>query len=101
MGSPARRTRPAPHRARPRCNASARAGNVYFDANAPWKSIKTDPAECHRLIYVCLCRAAAIGLMLRPFLPKSADAILKNFSLANAFAAGSATLRAEDVVQYR
>ena len=79
--------------------ASARAGNVYFDSNAPWKSIKSDPAECNRLIYVCLCRAAAIGLMLRPFLPKSAAAILKNFGLENAFAAGSSNLRAEDVVK--
>src|SRR5205085_1593283 len=32
----------------------ARAGNVYFDANAPWKSLKTDAVECNRVIYVCL-----------------------------------------------
>ena len=79
--------------------SSARAGNVYFDANAPWKSIKSDPAECNRLIYVCLCRAAALGLMLRPFLPKSAEAVLKNFGLAEPFAPGSASLQAEDVVK--
>ena len=78
---------------------SARAGNVYFDANAPWKSIKSDAAECNRLIYVCLCRAAALGLMLRPFLPKSAEAILKNFGFAEPFAPGSAKLQAEDVVK--
>jgi methionyl-tRNA synthetase len=77
----------------------ARAGNVYFDANAPWKSIKTDAAECNRLIYVCLCRAAALGLMLRPILPKSSAAILKNFGMSDPFAPGSASLRAEDVVK--
>lgn len=77
----------------------ARAGNVYFDANAPWKSIKSDAAECNRLIYVCLCRAAGLGLMLRPFLPKSAAAILKNFGLNDPFTPGSANLRAEDVVK--
>ena len=79
--------------------SSARAANVYFDANAPWKSIKSDAAECNRLIYVCLCRAAAIGLMLRPFLPKSAEAILKNFGCTTAFAPGSAMLTAEDIVK--
>jgi methionyl-tRNA synthetase len=77
----------------------ARAGNVYFDANAPWKSIKTDEAECKRLVYVSLCRAAAIGLMLRPILPKSAAAILKSFGVADPFAPNSANLRAEDIVK--
>ena len=30
--------------------ACARAGNVYFDTNAPWKSLKTDIPECHRVV---------------------------------------------------
>ena len=77
----------------------ARAGNVYFDSNAPWKSIKNDAAECHRVLYVCLCRVAAIGLMLRPFLPKSAAAILANFGASNVFASGSANLSSEDIVK--
>ncbi|HYG77111.1 MAG TPA: methionine--tRNA ligase [Planctomycetota bacterium] len=77
----------------------ARAGNVYFDANAPWKSLKTDVAECNRLMYVCLSRAAALGLMLRPFLPQSSAAILKNFGLEDAFKPGSATLRPEDIAR--
>jgi methionyl-tRNA synthetase len=77
----------------------ARAGNVYFDANAPWKSLKTDAAECNRLMYACLTRVAAIGLMLRPFLPKSSAAILKNFGLTDPFAAGSASLKPQDVAQ--
>ena len=64
----------------------ARAGNVYFDTNAPWKSIKTDAPECHRVIRNCLDRVAAIGLMLRPFLPKSAGAILANFGRPDPFA---------------
>ena len=78
---------------------SARSGNVYFDANAPWKSIKSDPVECHRLMFVCLCRVAGLGLMLRPFLPKSAAAILKNFNVASPFAPASATLRPEEIVK--
>ncbi len=77
----------------------ARAGNVFFDANAPWKSLKTDLPECNRVIYVCLARVAAIGLALRPFLPKSAAAILKTFGIDDAFKPGSATLRPEDVAK--
>ncbi|HYF52399.1 MAG TPA: class I tRNA ligase family protein, partial [Planctomycetota bacterium] len=72
----------------------ARAGNVYFDGNAPWKLLKSDTAACDRVMYACLCRAAAIGLMLRPILPKSATAILKNFGVANPMAPG---LRLEDI----
>ncbi len=77
----------------------ARAGNVFFDAGAPWKSLKTDVAECNRLMYVCLARVAALGLMLRPFLPRSSAAILKNFGVGDPFAAGSAALRVEDVAK--
>ncbi|MEI6236930.1 MAG: hypothetical protein WCT04_28055, partial [Planctomycetota bacterium] len=77
----------------------ARAGNVYFDSNAPWKSLKTDVPECHRVIRNCLERVAAIGLMLRPFLPKSAAAILANFGVKDAFAANSASWLPADVVK--
>ncbi|HEY3324311.1 MAG TPA: methionine--tRNA ligase [Planctomycetota bacterium] len=77
----------------------ARAGNVYFDANAPWKSIKTDAAECNKLMYVCIARVAALGLMLRPFLPRSASAILGNFGVADPLAAGTAKLKPEDVAR--
>ena len=77
----------------------ARAGNVYFDSNAPWKSLKVDVPECHRVLRNCLDRVAAIGLMLRPFLPKSAAAILANFGVADPFAANSASLRPSDIVK--
>lgn len=76
----------------------ARAGNVYFDTSAPWKSLKTDVPECHRVIRNCLDRVAAIGLMLRPFLPKSAAAILANFGVTEPFTVGSAMLQPKDVV---
>ncbi len=79
--------------------ACARAGNVYFDSNAPWKSLKVDVPECHRVIRNCLDRAAAIGLMLRPFLPKSAAAILANFGLAEPFAPNTAAFRPASVVK--
>jgi len=77
----------------------ARAGNVYFDTNAPWKSLKTDASECNRVIYACLGRVAALGLLLRPFLPKSSNAILKYFGVSDPFAPGSASLRPEEIAK--
>lgn len=78
---------------------TARAGNVYFDTNAPWKSLKTDVPECQRVIRSCLERVAAIGLLLRPFLPKSAAAILANFHAVDPFGPGSASLGVADIVK--
>lgn len=78
---------------------TARAGNVYFDTNAPWKSLKTDVPECQRVIRSCLERVAAIGLILRPFLPKSAAAILANFHAVDPFGPGSASLTVGDIVK--
>ncbi|MFH0938163.1 MAG: hypothetical protein V1899_02640, partial [Planctomycetota bacterium] len=60
---------------------------------------KTDPSECHRLIYVCLCRVAALGLALRPFLPKSSAAILKNFGVNESTTPGSANWRPEEIIK--
>jgi methionyl-tRNA synthetase len=77
----------------------ARGGNVFFDGNAPWKSLKTDVPECHRVLTACLYRVASIGLALRPFLPKSSAAILKNFGIEDAFAPGSASWKPEDIIK--
>jgi len=44
-------------------------------------------------------RVAALGLMLRPFLPKSSNAILKYFGVSDPFAAGSSGLRPEEIAR--
>lgn len=77
----------------------ARAGNVFFDTNAPWKSVKSDMAECQRVLYACVARVAALGLMLRPILPKSSATILSYFHVPEPAAAGGANLRPEDVAK--
>ena len=77
----------------------ARAGNVYFDSHAPWKTLKTDQAECRRVLHACLGRVAALGLLLRPFLPQSSNAILKYFGVAEPFARGSAGVRPEEIAR--
>ena len=78
---------------------AARSGNVYFDANAPWKALKTDVPECQRVIRNCLERVAALGLLLRPILPRSAVAILANFGITPERANGSAPLELADIVR--
>jgi len=42
---------------------------------------------------------AALGLLLRPFLPKSSNAILKYFGVSEPFAPGSASLRPEEIAK--
>jgi methionyl-tRNA synthetase len=81
--------------------ACARAGNVHFDAHAPWKSLKTNPEECNKLVHAHLCRVCALGLMLRPFLPESAAAILGNFGVSkeDAFKPETAAWRADEIVK--
>jgi methionyl-tRNA synthetase len=44
-------------------------GNQYFDACAPWKTRKTDPAACGRAIHVCLQVVGAISVLGEPFMP--------------------------------
>mgnify|MGYP005853936379 FL=1 len=53
--------------------ALARAGNVYFDANKPWSTRKTDMAECGKTIHVCLQTIRALVTLMAPFLPHMAE----------------------------
>jgi len=55
----------------------ARAGNRYFDATAPFKTRKTDPAACGRAINVCLQTVRSLATLFGPFLPFSARKILR------------------------
>ena len=57
----------------------ARACNVYIDRAAPWKTRKTDPDRTARTIRVCLELNAALGGLMRPFLPFTADAVAQSF----------------------
>jgi methionyl-tRNA synthetase len=52
--------------------ALARAGNVYFDATAPFRTRKTDPAACGRAINVSLQTVKTLTTVMAPFLPFTA-----------------------------
>ncbi|MDO8840913.1 methionine--tRNA ligase [Methanocalculus sp.] len=50
-------------------------GNNYIQKNAPWKLLKTDPAEAKAVIADCLQIVKALALLLEPVLPDSAGKI--------------------------
>ncbi|MBZ0272236.1 methionine--tRNA ligase [bacterium] len=47
----------------------AREGNRYFDARAPWTTVKTDKAACGRHLHVCLRLLRSLAVCGFPFLP--------------------------------
>ncbi|HEY3243114.1 MAG TPA: methionine--tRNA ligase, partial [Phycisphaerae bacterium] len=50
----------------------ARAGNVYFDALAPWKQRRDDLNACGSTINACLNTVRTLATLMHPFLPFSA-----------------------------
>jgi methionyl-tRNA synthetase len=59
----------------------ARAANRYFDEKAPWSQRKTDLNACGTSLRSCIEVVAALGLGLRPFLPRSATRILMTLGM--------------------
>ena len=56
--------------------AIADLGNEYFQRNQPWVLVKRDRARCEEVVHSCLEVCAVIGILLQPFLPRSAERIL-------------------------
>lgn len=50
-----------------------RSCNKYFDAQAPWQTIKTDKEQCAATISVCLEAIANLAVLTSPFLPFASD----------------------------
>lgn len=53
----------------------ARIGNKYLADTEPWKLIKTDPERVKTIMNVALQIAANLGIVLKPFLPQTANTI--------------------------
>lgn len=53
----------------------AREVNVYLDERAPWKAIKSDPADAARSIYAALRCIDNLKTILAPFLPFSSQQV--------------------------
>jgi len=50
----------------------ARECNRYFDERAPWKSVKTDKADCAAAMYVSAQLVFCLASIMRPFMPNAA-----------------------------
>ncbi len=50
-------------------------GNRYFDYETPWQKFKTDRPACDRTINVCCRLISALEVLMRPFMPFSADKV--------------------------
>ncbi|MCB0840654.1 MAG: methionine--tRNA ligase subunit beta, partial [Bacteroidetes bacterium] len=58
----------------------ARVGNKYLTDEEPWKKWKTDPEAVKPALYVGLQIIAQLGILAKPFLPRTAEKI---FDLLN------------------
>lgn len=55
----------------------ARAANKYFNDAAPWKSIKENPQNAARTLWICVQLARTVALLLSPITPHSSLKILE------------------------
>jgi methionyl-tRNA synthetase len=58
----------------------ARLGNKYLADTEPWKVIKTDEDRVRTILYISLQIAANIEILIEPFLPFTADKLMKMLS---------------------
>ena len=61
--------------------AIADLGNEYFQRNQPWVLVKGDRAACEEVIHSCLELCVILGILLQPFLPRSAEKILSQMGV--------------------
>ena len=54
--------------------------NQYADKQAPWKLVKTDKAAAAAVLFDLLEPLRAAVVLLKPFLPRSADHIYQSFN---------------------
>jgi methionyl-tRNA synthetase len=62
--------------------ALATVGNQYFDAQAPWKLVKTDKPRAARVLWLCASVAASLAVLMAPYTPGAADRAWSQLALA-------------------
>jgi methionyl-tRNA synthetase len=56
--------------------------NKYADRTEPWKLVKTDRAGAKRVLYDLVEQLRATAILLKPFLPRTAETIYRSFNFA-------------------
>ncbi|QJW99204.1 methionine--tRNA ligase [Frigoriglobus tundricola] len=54
--------------------------NQYLEANAPWKLVKTDKDAAKRVLFNAVQSLRIASILLKPFIPKSAETIYTSFN---------------------
>ena len=60
--------------------------NQYLEANAPWKLVKTDPEAAKRVLFNAVQSLRVASILLKPFIPRSAEAIYTGFNFPKPWA---------------
>jgi methionyl-tRNA synthetase len=60
--------------------------NQYLEANAPWKLVKTDPEAAKRVLFNAVQSLRVASILLKPFIPRSAEAIYTSFNFPKPWA---------------
>lgn len=55
--------------------------NAYFQTSEPWVSVKTNPEKCKEDIAILARRVKDVAIVLFPFMPETAEAILSQMNL--------------------
>jgi len=67
--------------------------NKYLDEKAPWKLVKTDKEAAKRVLYDGVEQIRIVAILLKPFLPKTAETLYRSFNFPQPWEA----VRHEDV----
>jgi methionyl-tRNA synthetase len=67
--------------------------NQYADRTEPWKLVKTDATAAKRVLYDLVEQLRAVAILLKPFLPRTAQTIYQSFNFPQPWA----EVRHEDV----
>jgi methionyl-tRNA synthetase len=54
--------------------------NQYVDRTEPWKLVKTDREAAKRVLYDLVEQLRAVAILLKPFLPRTAETIYRSFN---------------------
>jgi methionyl-tRNA synthetase len=67
--------------------------NQYMDRTEPWKQVKTDALAAKRVLYDLVEQLRAAAILLKPFMPRAAEAIYQSFNFPQSWS----QVRFEDV----
>lgn len=56
--------------------------NQYLETHAPWKLVKTDLAAAKRVLFNAVEPLRVAAIVLKPFIPRSAEVIYRSFNFA-------------------